>query len=102
MILLKWSEVSNLVINQSSKRLMNFDSDFKTGWVYSAIIQFFSDRSIKPQRIKEIVLTREDHETNMKHIRNCLLNVGVHPVLKPEDLVEQSPVQQVLFLTNLF
>ena len=48
MILLKWSEVSNLAISQSTKRLTNFDSDFKTGWIYSAIIQFFSDRSIKP------------------------------------------------------
>ena len=37
-ILLKWSEIANLSINQSTKRLTLFDTDFKTGWVYSAII----------------------------------------------------------------
>lgn len=86
-ILLRWCEIAEQKVRNVNKRLQNFDFDFRSGLPYASLIEFYTDGSVKPRRLKETTL-RDDLVTNMRTVRAHFLELGLSPLLQATDLVE--------------
>ena len=85
-VLLRWVEVSQILVRKSNSRITYFDKDFSDGLLYAALLQQYSANSIKPTyHMKEKCSSDTDIEKNAKILRESFIELGIHNIPSLQD-----------------
>jgi len=80
-ILLRWVEVSSILIRKASNRIAYYDKDFSDGLCFAALLQQYSANSIKPTyHMKEKCANETDIDKNNKILREAMLELGIYNI----------------------